>query len=561
MNKSIKIITVSLLSTSFALGVQLPNSSTINKEIKVPKNIQKNEKGLIELDGLKKPLPPMVDDKSGKTIFVKDFTFEGNTKLSNEYLDSLLNKYKNKDLTFSDLKNVATLITKAYRDKGYFVARAYIPVQDMKNGIITIAIIEGTFGKLHLKNQSRVKDSIVQNILDEAKKDPIISSSSLERAMLIANDTPGIVISKADVQPGEAVGSSDFDIETLPTKVYNGYIIADNHGSRYTGKNRVMAGGNINSPFKIGDKLSLLGMASTGSNLKYGNIAYESLLYPNGLKGGVGYSYTKYKLIKEYENLDASGTSKILNLHLSYPIIRQRDMSLYTNLEFDNKKLKDTVGATNTESKKKINVATLGLKYDLNTLLYQFPSTFNIKANYTYGNLTFQDDTSYSNDAAGANTNGNYSKVYFQLLHVLSLTSKLSFETKLTYQHSLAHKNLDGSEDLSIGEVDGVKVYPTGEESAENGYIASFEPKYLLPSFFNIANTVGVFYDRAKVYMTDSSNVISDSKSYQDMGLSYYLTYKEFFVNSYMAWKLNSPDITSEPDYNSKFLVQAGWVF
>lgn len=557
-----KLVTISLFSSSLLFAVTVPNAGTISKDLQLPKNIKKNEKGLIEVDGVKKLTAPMKDDKSGRKVLVNDFNIVGNSKISTNKINNAIKKYKNKKLSFYDIQEVAHIITKLYRDSGYFLARAYIPVQDMSKGILKIIIIEGEFGKFNLENKSRVKDSIIQGVLNNVKKSKIIASSPLERALLISNDIPGVYVSQADVRAGQEIGTSDFDIKTIQTSTYNGYIIADNYGGRYSGKNRLLASATINSPFKIGDKLSVTGLQSEDAHLKYLDLSYNTLLLSNGLRGGIGYSYTGYKLGEEYENLDATGYSKDFNLNLSYPIIRQRDESLYANFNFDNKRIKDEIRSTDFSSQKQINVVSLGLDYTYTSLLNNLPSTTNLVATLTYGNLSFKHSADLENDMVGANTNGTYKKINIEASKTVGITNKLSLEGKLKYQHSFSNKNLDGSEDLSIGGSQGVKVYPTSEVSAENGYVATLEAKYVLPRIgSDYAHTVGVFYDRARAYMADDKNIISEDRSIQDTGISYYVTYKDFFLNSYAAWKVNSSDITSEPDYGSKILVQAGWVF
>ena len=49
------------------------------------------------------------------------------------------------------LKEITSIITKYYRDNGYFVARAYLPQQTVKDGIIQEALIEtiGCSGMTH----------------------------------------------------------------------------------------------------------------------------------------------------------------------------------------------------------------------------------------------------------------------------------------------------------------------------------------------------------------------------------------------------------------------------
>ncbi len=559
-----KIITISVLSSSILLGATVPNIGDIQKQVEPPKDLIKpKETPLVELGGIKKYAAPMKDDKSGKTIFVKSFKIDGAIHINEEKLQKLISSYTNKDLTFNQLQEVASVITKEYRNQGYFVARAYLPIQDINknNGVITIAIIEGEYGEFKLENNSRVKDSIVQGMLDNAKqRDNVISTSTLERAMLIINDTPGVVVSAADVKPGKEVGTSDFAITTQESDLINGYVVADNTGSKYTGKNRLMAGVDFNSPFKIGDKLSLSGLVSNGADLKNGRIAYSLPLASNGLRGEISYSQTNYSLTEDYEALDALGTSKTLDATITYPIKRTRLENLNLSLTIANKDLKDEVRSTSDITKKDTKSLNLGLAYDKNYLAFGKNTQSQINLNLTYGRLSFDDDTDRISDQAGANTNGNYSKVNLELSNTIALTNKLTFDSSLKMQYALGNKNLDGSEDFSIGGSNGVKLYPDGELSAENGYLLNIEAKYRLPNINKLSNTVGVFYDRGRAFMSNN-NVSFEAKSLQDVGIGYYASYDNFFGKLQVAWNANSKDITSEDNRNSRILFQGGFTF
>jgi len=558
MNQTIlKTITLSIFASSVLFGAT-PNIGDIEKQIQPPK-IEK-EKPTLPQVGTKKYKIPMKD--SGKTIFVKSFSFSGNIHIHSDDLQQLAKEYENKDLTFTQISQLTSKITKLYREKGYFVARAYLPQQNTKqnDNVVEIAIIEGNYGAFHLKNSSLVKDSIVQAMLDDIKDKNIVSTKTLERAMLIINDTPGAIVTAADVKPGKKVGTSDFDITTEETNPYDGYILVDNQGSRYTGTNRVMAGINFNSPFKIGDKISLSGLISNGMDLKNGRVAYSSPLMPNGLRGEMSYSKTTYSLVEEYKNLDAKGDSTTLDATLTYPIIRTRVENLYTSLTIAKKDLKDEVGSTNDITKKDTKSLKVGVDYDKNYLAFGLNSNSNIKFNYAYGNLSFDDATKKATDEAGADTNGNYSKINLDLAHNIALNQKFTLESSLKMQYALGNKNLDGSEDFSIGGSNGVKVYPDGELSAENGYLFSTELKYKLPSIDTLSSQVGVFYDRGKAFMANNT-VGFETKSLQGVGIGYYGSYKDFFGQLQVAWTLNSAVVSSEPAAHSRVLFQGGWVF
>lgn len=558
-NQILKLITISTLTSTLLLGVNVPNIGDIEKQIKPPK-IEK-EQPKIPTIKQKEYKTPMVD--SGKTILIKDFKITGNEHISLSDLEKFFIDSKNKELTFNQLQEIASAITKYYREKGYFVARAYIPAQNINenNGVLEIAVIEGTYGEFKLKNNSLVKDSVVQGMLDDAKaRDNVISTDTLERAMLIINDTPGAVVTQADIMPGKNVGTSDFEITTESSKRFDGYVVVDNYGSRYTGKDRLMIGMDINSPFAIGDKISMFGLSSSATNLKNGKISYEAPLASNGLVGELSYSQTNYSLAKEYDNLDATGTSKTVEAKLSYPLIKTRNENLNVYNSFLSKDLKDRVQSVNDVTKKNSKSVKIGLDYSKNYLAFNKNSNSSINTYLTYGRLSFDDPADKMTDELGANTNGNYSKINVDLTHNVAFTNQLVLESSLQLQYALGNKNLDGSEDFSIGGSSGVKLYPDSELSAENGYVFSTELKYQLPQINSLNTTFGVFYDRGRAFMANNTTGF-EAKSLQDVGIGLYNSYGNFFSKVQIAWNVNSKVVTSEPDRNSRFLFQGGMIF
>lgn len=108
-----------------------------------------------------------------------------------------------------------------------------------------------------------------------------------------------------------------------------------------------------------------------------------------------------------------------------------------------------------------------------------------------------------------------------------------------------------------------VKLYPYSEQSGENGYIASFELFSKLPNIASYNHKIGLFYDMGNVYQERNLDTTFQRKTLQDIGLGYYSSFDDFFLRTQIAWNLNSKPISSEytNHKNSKFLVQAGWVF
>lgn len=549
-----------LLATAVSLyAAQTPNIGNILNEVNPPQ-IEKKKEVLPALQQESEEYKKSFKD--GKKVLIKSYTISGNTQIGTKKLQTILKPYESKDLNFQEIQEIVALISKTYRDEGYFIARAYIPTQDLQaqDGVLKIAIIEGEYGEFKLENSSLVKDSILQAKLDTAKSNQVIATKDLQRSLLLINDTPGVKVSSTKIAAGKEIGTSDFIIGTQTTQPYNGYVIGDNYGSDYTGKHRVMAGVDINSPFKIGDKISLSALSSQNAGLLNGRVAYAFPLHENGLRAELSYSKTTYELGDTYENLDAVGSADSFVALLSYPIIRSNDENLNTYLRTSYNKMNDEIKSIYSELEKNTLLSKIGVDYLKNHLLFNKYSQTKIDTSLTFGRLNFNNSADKADDEAGANTNGNFSKINIELENNTMLNSKINWKNKLQLQYALGDKNLDGSEDLSLGGINGVKVYPSGEESAENGYIYTTEATYTLPVYAGISSKIGLFYDIGKVKM--SKNTTNEkSRTLQDIGLSYYASYKDFFLNTHLAHKVGAARVTSKDDYDSRFMFQFGYIF
>jgi hemolysin activation/secretion protein len=559
-NIIIKAITISSLASTIAFGASIPSIGDIQNQIKEP-NIKKEQQNIPKIETKEYK---SAKSFSTKTIKVVDFSISGNNHIPLSELEKFFVESKNRDLTFNQINQVVENINKYYKDKGYFVSVAYLPVQNVNenNGVVKIEVIEGNYGNFKINNKSLVKYSKIEGILKETKKSKIVSTDSLKRSLLILRDTPGIAISNLNIAKGDKNGSVDFEVTTEATNRVNGYAVVDNVGGRYTGKNRLMGGIDINSPSGIGDKITLFGMVSNGYNLKSGKIGYSAPLTNSGLMAELTYSHTNYSLTEEYEALDAIGTSKAIEAKLSYPVIKSEIENLNIYLALASKNNKDEVKSILDTTKKDITSLKIGLNYDKGYLLFDKFSNSTIDFYLTRGKLSFNDATKEATDVAGDNTNGYYTKLNANLFNTIQFNNQFSFDTTLKMQYALNHKNLDGSEDFFIGGSSGVKLYPDGELSAEKGYLLSMEAKYNLPAIANISNTLGLFYDVGKTFMANSSNNTTfESKLLQDTGLGLYTSYKDFFSQLQVAYKVGPNDVTSEPDRTSRVLFQAGMSF
>lgn len=403
--KNIKnIIAISSISTVVLMAEpNLPNinSSTIDRQLKAPKDIPTKQKEIIDIEGAK-DIELLKDDGSNKTILIKSFDIQGNTKIPTAKIMHSIKDFENKELTFKQIQEVTQIITKLYRAEGYFVARAYVPAQNIEknNNVLQIKIIEGKYGKIKVDNKSLVNDSVVQDIFNNnSKKNEIIDYDDLQRSILLVNDRSGVKVTKAEISSGEEFGTSNFDVQTVATPRADGYLLVDNYGSRYTGLYRTQLLTNINSLAKVGDKLTLSGLVSNGADLKNGRVAYELPLNSYGLTADVAYSRTSYNLVKEFDEIEAHGKSNIYEIGLTYPIFLSTEQALFAKIKYYHKDLTDYF--LDDKDTKYINSFEASLDYEKNYYIKNLPTRLYSSLDYTTGNLS----------GGNKKENGKYNKI------------------------------------------------------------------------------------------------------------------------------------------------------
>lgn len=554
-------LTLSLLC-AVALSAATPNTGDILRQVEPPK-VPLTPKALpsVGAGDYKAPLSAKDDAK----VFVKSFKFSGHTAFSSEELSALVKPYEGKEVGINGLKEIASIITKHYRDNGYFVARAYIPAQSMDNGIVEIAIIEGAYGAFELKNTSHVDTDEVQNYMDELTHGQIVSTMSLEHQMLLINDLSGAQVTNAEVYPGQAVGTSDFRITVSPTPKYSGYAMADNYGSRYTGENRLLVGGSINSLTGIGDTLSISGLISNTADLKNVRAGYDRPLGYTGLKGGLSISTTKYNL-DEISNYEGFGQTNSYNAYAAYPYIKTRAHTQTVQMDYDHKDMKDSSGTPGsvTQSIKSLDAVTLKLTDKSNTSLLNLPGSLYASAGITGGHIGMQNETAYTNDAS-LNSVGNYMKANLSALHSQALIENTTLQTNFKAQKSFGN-NLDSAEDISVGGSNGVRAYEDSELSGDQGYSLSLDMIYALPKIDLLSHNTSVFFDHARVWRNSTLfNTEDNTRNLNAIGFGYSLNYQNFDLKATFAHGFGGEATpTTEASFNTstnKFLLQGMYRF
>jgi hemolysin activation/secretion protein len=532
-------------------------------ELPQTKTSQPREAAMPVLPRLVEP-PFTLKDKS--TLLVRHFKVEGTELVSEAEIRDIVAPYENRKLTLAQIYEAADKITTLYRDKGYLLAKAYVPAQNATRGTLKIKVVPGKYGTIALQNNSLVRDAFLHGVIDHAlATSALIHKDELERTMLLISDLPGAGMPRVAVNAGRQPETSDFVFDVPATRRIDGYQLADNFGSPYTGRNRMSVGLNVNSPLGIGDRLSAFGIVSENIRLANGRVAYSLPIGYTGLRAEVAGFRTTYVLGGIYGGLDATGTADGVSATLVYAVRRTREDSIYLSGGYTHKTLNDNVFGVSL-AHRSMDLGTIGVTRETVGSIFGHPVTTNTTFSFTGGSLEFPDPVQRAINVAGPNTVGDYEKINLVFNTVLGLADKLSLSTDIRAQKSLSG-NLDTSEQLSLTGIWGVRSFDEGL-AGDSGFVITPELKYALPDIRNYRHSIGVFTDVGAAWIENASYTTLQKAYTQinDVGLGYYATYEYLpgrvvLLKAMVAHSYGSNDGAQSYDRGTKGLVQIGATF
>ena len=550
MLKSSLIAIVILAGAESASAQQVPDAGQQIQQIPQPPMVEKPAPDML----IDKPVIPVEADIAGPKVSVNSLRVSGETLFSEEQLIAATDFRPGSELNLSDLRNLAARITRYYNDRGYFLAQAYLPAQDIQGGVVTISVIEGRYGAINLRNQSRLKDNVAHGVLAGLDSGDIVESAPLERRLLLLSDIPGVGV-RSTLAPGSAVGTSDLIVDIVPGRSVTGSIEADNAGNRYTGPYRLGGSVYFNNLTGNGDVASVRVLASN-LGLLYGRASYQTLL--GNASVGVAYARVNYELGREFKSLDADGSADIFSLFGSYPLVRSRNTNLYALGAVEARYLEDRIGITSTITNRNIHSATAGFRGNQRDAIGPGGwSTFSVAA--TSVKLDIETPEARAVDSASSRRNGQYGKLQFSAAHLQQLVGPLSLYGAIRGQ--VASKNLDSSEQMALGGAYAVRAYPEGEAYGDQGYVANMEARLLLPDFSDSMpgsiQLVGFVDIGAVTLAKDPWYPGTNSAHRKGYGAGLIWSKpNDFLITASYARKLGDQEATSAPDRSGRFWLQ-----
>ncbi|WP_238568939.1 ShlB/FhaC/HecB family hemolysin secretion/activation protein [Xenococcus sp. PCC 7305] len=273
-------------------------------------------------------------------IIVNRFEVVGNSIFPPEQIDVILAAYQDRPLSLAELFEARSAITKLYTEQGYVNSGAYLPPQELDNGTVKIAVLEGTLEDIKISGVKRLNDSYVRSRIERYSTAPINVDELLEALQLLRLD-PLIENVSAELSAGINPGTSLLEIEVEEADNFTIRTQFDNQRSPSVGTNRRGAGLEHSNLLGFGDRITFDYINTEGSD----DLDFSYALPINSKNGTLrlAYGISSNDVIEDpFTPLDIETESEYLEFGYRQPLINtpQREFVLGLNFSYQDSKTK-----------------------------------------------------------------------------------------------------------------------------------------------------------------------------------------------------------------------------
>ena len=400
-------------------------------------------------------------------------------------------------ITVEQLDNIAQAVTDYYREQGFILATAFVPQQEVKDGVVHLKVLEGRLGNVTVSNNQIFADRTLSAPLDYEIGKPV-TEEGIESALRRINDLPGVRV-RGSFSPGHDVGETTLNLGVLHEQSWTSSILVDNHGSPTTGAVRMYATAQWLNLRNKGQTLMIGALRSQGSKSTYGIIQYGMPVLPGErgrLQGTISSNQFAVNTLIGTSRTDVTGESQNVGLSATYQFVRSRTFNLSAGADYTRKHVLFNVEkVSQLDREQKIGSGGLSIDYnqlwDKPQLLLQGHLGFE-QANIFYGAVGRQ-STTYTRILFNANLLKRFS------LHNWFTKKQSSFNIVFKLNGQYSDKFLPSIDQFSLGGPNAVKAFTVSDVSVDSGAYAGFELFFNPP--FNINKLLRLPLDPVRPYL------------------------------------------------------------
>lgn len=387
-------------------------------------------------------------------------------------------------ITLGTIETIADRITQFYRERGFILAKAYIPRQEVRDGIVTLTLLLGTLGEVEVHGNEMYDTDIISSVFDDDLAQPV-TSDVIEENIYLVNDYPGLAV-MGFFEPGSQVGDTRLNLNTRGEQRYFMNIRVDNHGTEETGRQRLYGEVLVNNLLGVADQLHLGALrAFSPSNTTYWLLRYSFNLFNPRLRLAMG--RTQNQFVVEQNNsellslLDINGVTKQTDVVLNYKLKRSRVQNYSVGLAWENiisdlqlGDIPDSGGLLDDEVTNYKLLFNFDVLQESSRILHQGLVAY-VSGRFDQGNNFGQDDTF---DILIA----DYTLLTFLTVPYTDIDTRLILRSSV----QLTESALSSLSQIFLGGPTRARAYPVNQFSADSAAYIGVDWIFNLPSWLDI---------------------------------------------------------------------------
>jgi hemolysin activation/secretion protein len=413
--------------------------------------------------------------ETNQQIEVREFRIEGATMLSQPRLQKVVEPFAGRSLTPAQMQQAADAVTQTYREAGYVLVQALVLPQPLSNGVVVITVREDRLARVDVSHAASgtVPGVAKRGLSDALSLQRALNVQELEQALLLVNDLPGRGRASAEITPAAQGDASTVSVRYTPAPKVQGSVTLDNAGNRFTGSARAIGQLLWNEPLGAADQMSLT-LLATDVPLAFVQWGYRFPVTPR-LSLGASASWLDYKLCCQNPGERSDGSARSIGLDAAYHISLKRGENSALFASLDSRRL-DSERNSVEQTDRRVDALSLGLRgYTTVGTVRSWNLALRSGRTNLRGNAT-----DLAQDSV-ARIQGTFSKVNGGFYQLQSFTPSWSWQLQARGQLNTG-RNLESSERIALGGVDGVRAYPSGEGVGDHGWLVSTDLRYAFTS-------------------------------------------------------------------------------
>lgn len=404
--------------------------------------------------------------------------------------------------TVAELTAMVDRLNALYKEKHILTAQAVLPPQTVKDGVVYIRLIEGTYGNTTVAGNHRIDTETLLHRI-HGKTGDLVDVDRLEDELRLYNTTNTYQV-QAELVPGETEGTSDLHL-VLQEKEnpLTSFIFADNTGQKESGRYRIGAYSEYRG---IGGHDASFAVSPVWTEgIWGGSVLYDTPWGHYGTRAQISYSRNLVDIIdgafKEYDMKANSNDFAISITHpMNVPPFSKVDFFLeghrkWSDTEYSGMELANSVTRT-------LKAGFSARSFDDTGLWFAMASV-----------------TGYDSDDRVNNreNNGSYYSAY--LMRRQNLKDDQYLLCRLYGQYT-AFTALPSTEQFTLGGMSSVRGYKESILSGDKGWFAGLEYGFPISSDHRTWRGF-LFLDHGVAYNNFSTKTTRDYLTSTGLGIEY----------------------------------------